>query len=149
VVLSVSECEMKPAFSKGIESAAIWTTGETPSKDNNRPAEHDGAIQKIPGFGLVRDNGTNCRITDLIPGGTIPWHRTTSVDYNIIIFGSLISLTEDGKETLLKPGDILVQRGSLHAWRNPGPDWARWVSVLVDAEPAVIGGTTFGNVWRS
>lgn len=27
----------------------------------------------------------------------------------------------------------------MHAWRNPGPGWARWVSVLVDADAANVG----------
>jgi len=148
VVLSDSEQELRPGYSWGVESAAIWTTGETPSKDNNRPAQHDGALEKIPGLGLVRDNGTNCRFTDLAPGGSVPMHRTTSVDYNVLIFGSLISITEDGKEIELKPGDVVVQRGSLHAWKNPGPGWARWVSVLVDAEPSVVNGESKGNLWR-
>jgi len=148
VVLSDLEQQYTTGHGWGIESSNIWTTGETPSKDNNRPTEYDGALEAIPGLGLVRSNGTNCRFTDLAPGGSIPWHRTTSVDYNILIFGSLVSITEDGKEIVLKPGDVVVQRGNLHSWRNPGLDWARWVSVLVDAEPAVVNGESMGNAWR-
>lgn len=148
VVISDTVCEFKGGPGVGLEGAGIWTTGETPSKDNNRPADYDGATQKMPGFGLVRENGTNCRFTDLAPGAFVPWHRTTSLDYNILIFGTVISLTEDGKETLLKPGDVVVQRGCLHAWRNPGSDWARWVSVLADAEPAVVQGHVLKNDWR-
>jgi len=148
VVLSDTLCEFQGGLGGGIESAAIWTTGETPSKDNNRPNDYDGATQKIPGFGLVRGNGTNCRFTDLAPGTETPWHRTTSVDYNVLISGTVISLTEDGKESLLKPGDVVVQRGCVHAWKNPGSDWARWVTVLVDAEPAVVQGQVMKNDWR-
>ncbi|PSS37660.1 hypothetical protein PHLCEN_2v484 [Hermanssonia centrifuga] len=48
---------------------------------------------------------------------------------------------EDGSEHLLdQPGSIVIQRGTMHAWRNPGPEWARWVCVLVDADPAVVNG---------
>lgn len=46
---------------------------------------------------------------------------------------------EDG-ERITKPGDIVIQRGTMHAWYNPGPDWARWACVLVDAEPAMVNG---------
>lgn len=30
----------------------------------------------------------------------------------------------------------------MHAWKNPGPGWARWITVLIAAEPAVVGGKT-------
>lgn len=48
---------------------------------------------------------------------------------------------EDGSETLLEnPGDVVVQRGTIHGWKNPGPGWARWATVLIDAHPAVVNG---------
>lgn len=57
------------------------------------------------------------------------------------VSGKVILMLEDGTEYLLEnPGDTVIQRGTMHAWRNPGPDIVRWVSVLVDAEPAVVNG---------
>lgn len=57
---------------------------------------------------------------------------------------------EDGTETLLeKPGDTVVMRGALHAWRNPGDQWTRWVSVLIDAEPATVNGKILADVWQA
>lgn len=48
---------------------------------------------------------------------------------------------EDGSEILLdKPGDTVVQRGTIHAWKNPGPEWTRWVTILMDANPALVNG---------
>ena len=48
---------------------------------------------------------------------------------------------EDGSETLIEnPGDVVVQRGTVHAWRNPGQEWVRWVTVILDAQPAVVNG---------
>lgn len=50
-------------------------------------------------------------------------------------------ITEDGVEKHLKnPGDTVVQKGTLHAWRNPSKGWARWVTVLIAAEPAIVNG---------
>lgn len=55
---------------------------------------------------------------------------------------------DDDSETLIEnPGDTVVQRGNMHAWRNPGPGIARWVSVLVDAEPAVVNGIALEDAW--
>ena len=46
---------------------------------------------------------------------------------------------EDG-DKVMNAGDIAIQRGTMHAWHNPGPEWARWACVLVDAEPAIVNG---------
>lgn len=55
--------------------------------------------------------------------------------------GILILMLDDGTEKVLdKPGDVVIQRGTMHAWRNPGPEWTRWTCVLVDADPAVVDG---------
>ncbi|KAI0788464.1 hypothetical protein C8Q75DRAFT_807677 [Abortiporus biennis] len=121
---------------QGLEAAPIWVTESVPSKDNN--LDVDGAERPTPGeFGIISPNGTNCMFTDLAPGQTTYWHRTSSVDHNILIHGKLALMLEDGIETLLEnPGDVVIQRGTMHAWRNPGERWTRWVTVLVDAEPA-------------
>jgi len=69
-------------------------------------------------------------------------HRTTSLDYNILIQGELILMLDDGSETHLKnPGDTVVQKGNMHAWRNPSStEWARWMCTVIAAEPALVGG---------
>jgi len=60
----------------------------------------------------------------------------------MIVSGELILIMEDGSETHLKtPGDTVIQKGSLHAWRNPSStEWTRYISVLVSADPAVVNG---------
>lgn len=127
---------------KGAKTAAIWvTTDSIPTNDNNNP--EDGAIRKIEptNFGLVHPNGSNLRSTELAPGATTPMHRTSSLDYNILVSGEVILITEDGTENHLKnPGDIVIQKGTMHAWRNPSTEWSRWLTVLISAEPAVIDG---------
>ena len=48
---------------------------------------------------------------------------------------------EDGTEKLLKnPGDVVIQKGTMHAWKNPSQEWTRWVTVLIAGEPAVVDG---------
>ncbi|KAJ7783747.1 hypothetical protein DFH07DRAFT_788980 [Mycena maculata] len=48
---------------------------------------------------------------------------------------------DDGSETHLKnPGDTVIQKGSMHAWRNPSTEWARWMCVVIAAEPALVDG---------
>jgi len=65
------------------------------------------------------------------PRGAKPgWHRTMTLDYNILLGGELVLMVDDG-ETLLHPGDVVIQRNTLHAWRNDTKSPVYWVAVLV------------------
>jgi mannose-6-phosphate isomerase-like protein (cupin superfamily) len=61
-------------------------------------------------------------------------HRNESVDYNIILSGEIYAVTETG-ETLLKPGDVLIQRGTAHTWHNRSNAPCIFASVMVSAMP--------------
>lgn len=58
-------------------------------------------------------------------------HRTETVDYGIVTEGELW-LVLDGEEIHLKRGDIVVQRGTHHAWSNRTEEMARMVFILLD-----------------
>jgi mannose-6-phosphate isomerase-like protein (cupin superfamily) len=58
-------------------------------------------------------------------------HRTETVDYGIVIEGE-ITLVLDGSEALLRPGSVVVQRGTNHAWANRSGRPCRMLFVLVD-----------------
>ncbi|KAI0032747.1 hypothetical protein K488DRAFT_49193, partial [Vararia minispora EC-137] len=120
-----------------------------PTNDNNTNV--DGANREPTGtLGVVHTNGVNCRYSDLAPGATVPMHRTTSIDLNILIQGEVILILDDGSETHLKnPGDTVIQRGTLHAWKNPGTTWARWCSTIIDAKPVMVDGKELGNEFKN
>ncbi len=61
-------------------------------------------------------------------------HRTRTVDYVVLLRGEVTMLLDEG-EVQLKPFDVVVQRGTNHAWVNYGEETALLVGVLVDAEP--------------
>jgi mannose-6-phosphate isomerase-like protein (cupin superfamily) len=58
------------------------------------------------------------------------WHTTPTVDYLLIIDGS-VSLALDTMEVELHTGDCVVQRGTRHAWRNRGQTPVRMMAVMV------------------
>ena len=58
-------------------------------------------------------------------------HRTDSVDYAIILTGEIYMLLDD-EDVLLKAGDVVVQRGTNHAWSNRGTQNCIIAFVLVD-----------------
>lgn len=58
-------------------------------------------------------------------------HRTESVDYGIVIEGEL-TLVLDDSEVQLKPGSVVIQRGTNHAWANRSKAPCRMLFVLID-----------------
>ena len=62
-------------------------------------------------------------------------HRTETVDYGVVIDGELTLVLDEG-EVLLRPGSVVVQRGTNHAWANRTDRIARVLFVLNGATPA-------------
>jgi hypothetical protein len=97
-------------------------------------------------FGLVTKGGTVLRYVDFAPGYECMMHRTQSVDYGIVLEGEIVSVLDSGEETVLRRGDVMVQRATMHAWRNDSAtDWARMIFCLQDCKPLVVGGRRLGE----
>ena len=60
-------------------------------------------------------------------------HRTETVDYGIVIEGEITLLVDEG-ETLVRAGDIVVQRGTNHAWANRSGRTCRIAFILIDGQ---------------
>ena len=61
-------------------------------------------------------------------------HRTRTVDYIILLAGE-VTLVVDDDEVVLRPFDVVVQRGTSHTWRNTGTTEAIMAGVMIGAEP--------------
>jgi mannose-6-phosphate isomerase-like protein (cupin superfamily) len=65
-------------------------------------------------------------------GGRHPiMHRTQTVDYAVILEGEL-TLILDEEDVTLKAGDVVIQRGTNHGWRNVSDRPCRILFVLLD-----------------
>ncbi len=64
------------------------------------------------------------------PDAPLGWHRTETVDINVLLGGELV-LVLDKEEVTVHPGDAVIQRNTMHAWRNPTSEPVYWVAVLV------------------
>jgi mannose-6-phosphate isomerase-like protein (cupin superfamily) len=62
------------------------------------------------------------------------FHKTATIDYAIVLEGEIYAMMDQG-EVLLRAGDVLVQRGTNHAWSNRTNETALVAFVLIDAEP--------------
>ncbi len=64
-------------------------------------------------------------------------HRTETLDYVIVLKGEVCHLTESD-EIVLRQGDVLIQRGTYHAWRNRSKEPVLLAVILRDAQPLPV-----------
>jgi mannose-6-phosphate isomerase-like protein (cupin superfamily) len=103
----------------------MWRQTETPARNDG-----DYKDTTAGGFNINPDpQGNVFRIMQFPPDGELGMkedgvtpippmmHRTASLDYAVILEGEVYAVL-DGAETLMKKGDVLIQRGTMHAWSN-------------------------------
>lgn len=140
----------------GYASTDVWRTYDTPARI--APVEAEPTLG--PRRQLPTKRGTVIRINTLVPDATQTFnasnvkelfagmgnaaastfeqnarhpmmHRTETVDYAIVLEGEITMLLDDS-EVVLGPGDVLVQRGTNHAWSNRGTSPAKIAFILID-----------------
>ncbi|MES2414755.1 MAG: cupin domain-containing protein [Pseudomonadota bacterium] len=113
-----------------VTSTLMWVTDQAPS---DLLLDGDAGARKIgtaPPAG-----GTRFAVLDLLPGNEFHGqHRTDTVDYVICLLGE-IDMALDDEVVHMKAGDIMIQRGTNHAWMNRSTQPARIAFVLIDATP--------------
>jgi quercetin dioxygenase-like cupin family protein len=96
--------------------------------------------------GIIIPGGTVLRYVDMYPGATSPMHRTISLDYGVVLEGEVELILDSGEKRLMKRGDLSVQRGTMHAWRNTSQtQWARMLYILQESKLLKIGGKELGE----
>jgi hypothetical protein len=159
VVLSAAPPERVVDLSaEGPRFYELWNTRETPVRiDHASPEPSEDKLTLAP-----PRNGTRIRVLDIHPetremhnmdpaearrhfelinagsastrhqGAQHPYmHRTETVDYGIILFGEIF-LIVDKEEILCRQGDIVIQRGTNHAWANRSNAVCRIAFILID-----------------
>ncbi|MBB4008532.1 cupin domain-containing protein [Allorhizobium taibaishanense] len=142
----------------------VWSTGSTPAVLDNGADPTLGPLTLLPPPG-----GTRMRFVDIPPdteeflekgagrmsaafeqigdetASTVRkdsphplMHRTKSLDYGIVITGEMTLVVDDG-EMVLKPGSVVIQRGTNHAWANRSGKPCRMLFILVSGvlDPAI------------
>jgi quercetin dioxygenase-like cupin family protein len=125
----------------GAVSTLMWITDRNPADIAvGEKAEDMGA--RIVGTAPPA-NGTRFCVIDFPAGSEPHMHRTETIDYVIVLDGE-IEMDMDDSTVKLKAGDILIQRGTNHAWANRSSKPARVAFVLVDGQPLGIGKPVLG-----
>jgi quercetin dioxygenase-like cupin family protein len=111
----------------GAQFYEIWGTDASPAPiAAAEPDPAAGGLSVPPA-----PNGTKIRINEFPSGVVSPVHRTQSVDYGIVLSGEVVLVLDDS-ETVLRAGDVVVQRGTSHRWENRSGETARMAFILVD-----------------
>lgn len=120
----------------GSSSCVVWSTEGFPV-DND--GETDPTTRRI---GTTIEDGSVFRVVRYEPGLTPRMHRTDSIDYAVVLSGQIDMELDDQRTVSLKAGDLVVQRGTVHAWVNHGPEPCEIAFVLVAAKPVTVDGKT-------
>lgn len=155
----ILESRSPPTYSRGPGSAVVtelWETRACPADNRGNDDATDHSYRLAP-----PENGSVFRVIDYPPdtqrlaalereraaqddgsgrGAALDrgnprhpgFHKTHSVDYVIVLSGEIYALMDEG-EVLLKAGDVMIQRGTNHAWSNRSDEPARLAFVLIDA----------------
>lgn len=141
IVQSDAAFTPQPIPSGDAAFALLWTTASVPADNDDDTEGRDRPA------GLTLNSGSVIRIVDMLPGGTSPMHRSNSIDYGIVLSGTVELELDDGAVTTLGAGDIVVQRGTIHLWRNPSANTpARIVFVLIEATPRTVAGAPLAEI---
>jgi hypothetical protein len=143
---------------EGFGAAQVWTTGAGPVSNEGAfdPATAEADIPMYPDLGetifrvadfppdsaygnagkdqLFSDiGGDDAREGATHSGGKHFWfHKTDSIDFAVVLEGEIWMLLDEG-ECLLKAGDVIVQRGTAHAWSNRTDKTCRIAFLLLGA----------------
>ncbi|KAJ5754193.1 hypothetical protein N7533_003736 [Penicillium manginii] len=99
---------------------------------------------------ICPDDGTATCIISMKGGSESAMHRTMTVDTLVLIEGEMEITLDSGETRTLKAGDSLVQRATMHKWKNvtPNDGLARWVVFIqAAAEPLKFGDKILGHEW--
>jgi quercetin dioxygenase-like cupin family protein len=120
----------------GTVSTLVWVTDSTPADIRVGTAFEDTG-NRILGSAPPAGGSRFC-VIDFPPGNTGIMHRTETIDYVICMSGE-IDMDMDDSTVTMRAGDVMVQRGTNHAWVNRGNAAARVAFVLLDGAPLGIG----------
>jgi quercetin dioxygenase-like cupin family protein len=121
---------------EGVASTLMWCSDAMPADISiGEKVEDMGA--RILGT-APPENGSRFIVMEFAAGVVSEMHRTETIDYILMLDGE-IDMDMDDSTVKLRAGDIMVQRGTNHAWVNRSKAPARMAIVLLDAKPLGIG----------
>lgn len=113
-----------------ITSTLMWSTDCSPTRIFGDEDEGGRILGSAPPL-----NGSRFTMMEFLPGNEATLHQTDTIDYVICISGEIDMFLDSSRSITLRAGDVLIQRGTLHAWANRSDKPCRLAVVLLDALP--------------
>ena len=111
----------------------MWCTDSAPCTMPVGADAEDMGDRKLGTYPPV--NGTRFMISEYPPSNNPIMHRTETIDYIIVLSGKIDLELDKGEVVTLRQGDVMIQRGTNHAWINRYDETCRMAFVLIDAVP--------------
>ena len=121
------------------ESCVVWSTGSFPPTIPGRKTA--ACARSRPPIRTAPCSGS----ASITPASRRAITAPDSIDYAIVLSGE-IDMEIDGAIVHLRAGDVLVQRGTIHNWTNPGTEPCVVAFVLVAAKPVERAGKLLGAI---
>lgn len=104
------------------------------------PADNSGSADMAAPYAIdmLHSGMANFAVCEFLPGEGPTMHATDTVDYLVILSGSVTLVLEEG-EVDCHPGDCIVDRGVLHGWHNRGSENCIAAVVNLPAHPVGQG----------
>ncbi|WP_407123272.1 cupin domain-containing protein [Bradyrhizobium sp. STM 3561] len=137
----------------GLAGTVVWACDKTPAdlmkEAETAPADRQLAIEPPPSGNILRiaefppdSLYSREKLEEFRQGIGSPdafdtkarhffFHKTHTLDYAIVLEGEIWAMLDEG-ETLMRAGDVLIQRGTNHAWSNRSDQVSRVAFVLID-----------------
>lgn len=118
-----------------ISAALVW-------QSKVQPADNSGNADTAEPYtvAMLHNPGSTFAICTFAPHSPAHMHATDTIDYLVILSGQVTLVVEKG-EADLGPGDLIVDRGVMHGWRNDHDEPCVAVAVNVPAHPVGAGRT--------
>jgi len=144
IIASDTELDAVPIGPLGSSTTFVW------GRDDMAEFPDDGTLPPFePGFPPPGGCGISVltiapdreEFDEFVRTALVPWadpdapgmHRTATLDYDIVLEGTIGLEVDDGVEVTLQPGDIVVQNGTRHRWINRGDSVARMLAITIGA----------------
>lgn len=133
----------------------LWSTNQNvPNVSSEEDIEQYRKDRTHPFFEGSRRNcpdiGSTACILSLKPGVDSPMHRTATLDVIFVLSGVVEMMLDSGEKQQLRAGDSIVERGTIHAWKNVSPydQWATMIAFIQPVEdPIKVGGKSLTSDW--
>lgn len=96
---------------------------DDPGLDNLSPEEARAHFAEVGAGDASSYDGASSRHARM--------HRTETIDYGIVLEGEIVLIMDEG-ETVVRAGDIVIQRGTNHGWANRSGSNCRIAFILID-----------------